>query len=178
MTTTIRPMRAEDLGAVLAIAAASPEAPRWREADYGAYLEPEPHPPRLRMAMVAEAGMRVAGFASATLLLDGVENRCEVDTMAVDPGVRQQGVGAALLEAVMAWAADRGARRLGLEVRASNAAALMLYRRRGFAEEGWRRGYFADPEEDALVLGRPVTAVSPRGSISTEKEVEGGDSQC
>lgn len=173
-----RPMQPEDLGAVWAIAVASPEAPRWGSAAYEEYLGPEPKPPLLRMAVVAELDGRIAGFAAATLLLDGVENRCELDTMAVDPAARRRGLGQALLEAVLAWAAERGARRVGLEVRASNAAALGLYRRMGFAEEGRRVGYYADPPEDALVLARPVTRVSPGGSISTEKAVEGPASQC
>jgi [ribosomal protein S18]-alanine N-acetyltransferase len=178
MAATARPMRAGDLKAVLAIAAASPEAPRWREVDYGVYIEPEQRPPLRRIAVVAEVDARVAGFAAATLLLDGTENRCDLDTMAVDPRARRRGVGTALLQAILAWAAKRGARRIGLEVRASNAAALGLYRRMGFAEEGRRRGYYGDPVEDALVLGRAVTSVSSTGVISTDKEVEGSRSQC
>ena len=67
---------------------------------------------------------------------------------------------------------------MGLEVRDSNAAARMLYRQLGFAEEGRRSAYYRDPEEDALLLGRVVTAVSAQGSISTDKEVEGPASQC
>jgi [ribosomal protein S18]-alanine N-acetyltransferase len=175
---TIRPMRAEDLGAVLAIAASSPEAPQWGSAAYQAYLGPEPKPPLLRMAVVAEADGRVAGFAAATLLLDGEENRSELDTMAVDARARRRGMGRALLEAMVAWAAGRGAQRMGLEVRTSNAAALMLYRRLGFAEEGRRAGYYSDPAEDALVLSALVTTVSSSTRISTEKEVEGGASRC
>jgi [ribosomal protein S18]-alanine N-acetyltransferase len=178
MAVELRAMRAEDLAAILAIAASSPEAPRWGKAEYGAYLDPEPKPPLLRVAVVAEAGGRVTGLAAATLLLDGQENRCELDTIAVDPADRRRGIGAALLEAVMAWAAQNGARRMGLEVRASNAPAAMLYRRMGFAEEGRRRGYYTGPEEDALVLGRVITPVSQGGPISTEKEVEGGASRC
>lgn len=178
MAIVVRPMRTEDLAAVLAIAAASPEAPRWREADYRAYLEPGAVPQLLRMAVVAEADGRVSGFAAASLLRDGTENRSELDTMAVDPAVRRRGAGRAMLASVLNWAAAHGARRMGLEVRASNTAALMLYRRMGFAEEGRRPAYYRDPEEDALLLGREVTPVSSPGSISTDKEVEGPASQC
>lgn len=171
-------MLAEDLASVLAVARSSPEAPRWRDGDYRTYLDPEPKPPLLRLALVAEADGRVSGFAAATLLLDGAENRCELDMMAVDPAARRQGVGRALLGAVLAWGADHGARRMGLEVRASNAAARMLYQRMGFGEEGRRAGYYRNPEEDALLLGRVVTPVSSDMSISTDKEVEGRASQC
>ena len=39
-----------------------------------------------------------------------------------------------------------------LEVRASNAAALAVYRALGFAATGRRPRYYADPPEDALLL--------------------------
>lgn len=178
IAVVLRPMRAEDLPAAIAIAAASPEAPQWREADYGAYLKPEVGTRLQRLAIMIEADGRPVGLAAATLLPDGMENRCELDTIAVDPGARRRGVGRALLEAAMSWAAARGARKMGLEVRASNIAAQMLYRSLGFAEEGRRAGYYRNPEEDALLLGTLVTAVSPTVSISTDKEVEGPASQC
>jgi [ribosomal protein S18]-alanine N-acetyltransferase len=174
----IRPMRAGDVNAARGIAAAAQEAPHWGEAEYLAYLTAGENPQLVRTAFVAEAEGRVAGFAAATLLLDGVENRCELDTMAVDPGLRRRGLGRALLEAVLGWAMQGGALRMGLEVRASNAAALALYRRMGFAEESRRVGYYRDPVEDALVLTRVVTRVSSAGSISTDKDVEGRASQC
>lgn len=171
-------MQPEDLEAVQAIAAASPEAPGWKSGDYAAYCESETGTPLVRMAVVADVNGQVAGFAAATLLLDSQENRCELDAMAVDPGVRRQGLGRLLLETLAAWATERGARRMGLEVRASNAAALGLYRRMGFADEGRRARYYSDPVEDALVLCRVVTPVSPGGGISTKKEVEGGAPRC
>jgi ribosomal-protein-alanine N-acetyltransferase len=39
-----------------------------------------------------------------------------------------------------------------LEVRASNAAALGLYRLLGFAETGRRPRYYHDPVEDAVLM--------------------------
>ena len=50
---------------------------------------------------------------------------------------------------------------LWLEVRASNERARRLYRRRGFAEAGLRRGYYPAPQgtrEDAVVMSLKVTA--------------------
>jgi ribosomal-protein-alanine N-acetyltransferase len=46
----------------------------------------------------------------------------------------------------------RGSDSITLEVRASNKAALALYRRFGFAPTGVRKDYYKDPTEDALVL--------------------------
>jgi ribosomal-protein-alanine N-acetyltransferase len=39
-----------------------------------------------------------------------------------------------------------------LEVRASNQAALGFYRGQGFRETGRRPRYYADPEEDAVLM--------------------------
>lgn len=159
MTCTIRPLAAADLDDLLAIAAASPEAPGWRRSDYSLFLPdaPQPSPNLHRAGFAAEAGSEMAGFACASLLRDGQENRAELDTLAVAPEARRQGIGDALVRAVLAWAAGAGARQVSLEVRASNAAALSLYARLGFREQGRRPGYYAGSAEDALLLGRTVT---------------------
>ena len=159
----IRPATPADLDAILAVAAASPEAPHWPPSSYEPYLSPRdpstnpaPNPALLRTAWVAAGpslGTPILGFACATLLADGQENRCELDTLAVLPAARRHGLGAALLSSVRAWAVEREARRLTLEVRASNAAAVRLYEHSGLRCEGRRPRYYADPEEDALILG-------------------------
>jgi ribosomal-protein-alanine N-acetyltransferase len=43
-----------------------------------------------------------------------------------------------------------------LEVRISNRAAIALYERAGFVQDGRRRGYYRDPEEDAVLMGLPL----------------------
>ena len=40
-----------------------------------------------------------------------------------------------------------------LEVRRSNAAAQGLYRKLGFVDVGWRKRYYEDNGEDALLMG-------------------------
>lgn len=51
---------------------------------------------------------------------------------------RGHGVGSALVEAAIDWARGHGLHKLCLEVFAHNAAAIALYRKCGFAEEGRR----------------------------------------
>jgi ribosomal protein S18 acetylase RimI-like enzyme len=58
--------------------------------------------------------------------------------MAVAREWRGRGVGAALLEAAIEWARERGLHKLSLGVFAHNAAAIALYRKFGFVEEGLR----------------------------------------
>ena len=49
-------------------------------------------------------------------------------------------------------------RRMVLEVRASNAAAIALYRRAGFSDIGLRRDYYQaeNGREDAILMGREL----------------------
>lgn len=77
---------------------------------------------------------------------------CYVDNVAVFPGSRRQGAASALLAALEQAAVERGGEFLSLEVRPSNEAAVSLYRKLGFREEGRRKGFYADPPEDGLIL--------------------------
>lgn len=173
----IRPMTPADLNAVLAIVAACPEAPRWQPAAYAPYFA-APNPPLLRTAFAAVSANEVLGFATATLLIAGDEPLCELDSMAVHPSARRQGIGAALLRTVLDWAARNGARRLSLEVRASNAPAIALYQQLGLYRQGLRPRYYSDPPDDALLLAMPVTPVSDTPPFSTANVVEGGPPRC
>jgi RimJ/RimL family protein N-acetyltransferase len=58
--------------------------------------------------------------------------------MAIAREWRGRGVGSALLEAAIEWARERGLHKLSLGVFTHNAAAIALYRKFGFVEEGHR----------------------------------------
>jgi RimJ/RimL family protein N-acetyltransferase len=58
--------------------------------------------------------------------------------MAVARPWRGRGVGAALLEAAIGWAREQGLHKLSLSVFPHNTAAIALYRKFGFVEEGRR----------------------------------------
>lgn len=62
---------------------------------------------------------------------------CEIG-MAVARDWRGRGVGSALVEAAIARARERGLHKLSLAVWPHNAAAIALYRKYGFVEEGLR----------------------------------------
>jgi ribosomal-protein-alanine N-acetyltransferase len=53
---------------------------------------------------------------------------------------------------VLAHALQSGCRQAVLEVRASNHAAQRLYSRFGFAPVAVRKGYYADNDEDAIIM--------------------------
>ena len=66
----------------------------------------------------------------------------EINGLAVDPDVAGRGVGRTLVEAAVAEARRRGARKVSLRVLGSNAVARRLYARCGFVEEGVLRDEF------------------------------------
>jgi ribosomal-protein-alanine N-acetyltransferase len=178
MSLIVRLAEPSDLDALVAIAAASPEAPHWKPFHYAPFLATDPAGPLLRAAFVACMANELLGFGAASLLLDRQDNRAELDSMAVHPDARRRGAGSALLQAVVAWAARHGARTLALEVRVGNTPAIRLYEKFGFRRMGLRPRYYADPEEDALLMGRPVTPVSNLSQFSTGNSVEGGPTRC
>ena len=79
--------------------------------------------------------------------------------MLVDREWRGRGVGSALIQAAIGWARDQGLHKLCLEVFPQNAAAIALYRKCGFVEEGHRVKHYrrADGELwDSLIMGLPL----------------------
>lgn len=67
---------------------------------------------------------------------------------------QRRGIGREILSFVMKLAGDYGAKKILLEVRPSNGAALALYAAAGFSDIALRRGYYpaGDAREDAVVL--------------------------
>lgn len=118
-------------------------------------------PPGVNGASEKIASEKIIGFGAAQVTLD----ECEILTLAVAPEMRGAKLGARLLDELLRFATERGAARVFLEVRPSNAAARALYARRGFAEVGRRRAYYRDGE-DALLLRREYSQSAPLESRS------------
>ena len=76
--------------------------------------------------------------------------------LAVRPEARRHGIGLALVRHALTAAAAQGVRTALLEVRASNRAALALYRKLGFAQKSLRKGYYVHPREDAVIMMREL----------------------
>jgi ribosomal-protein-alanine N-acetyltransferase len=88
------------------------------------------------------------GFAVAAV----VAGEAELETIAVVANGQRRGVGGLLLRALVDDLKTAQASELNLEVRASNQVALGFYRQQGFEEAGRRPRYYADPEEDAVLM--------------------------
>jgi ribosomal-protein-alanine N-acetyltransferase len=94
----------------------------------------------------------VCGYVIAAVVAD----EAEVLNLAVAPQSRRRGLGGRLLDAGLGMIRDRRAREVFLEVRESNAAAIRLYRSRGFLGLTRRARYYRNPVEDALVLRHAI----------------------
>lgn len=143
---TVDAMRLEDVQSVHEIERLSFRTP------WPAYaFEQELRGNRLARYLVARAGPHIVGFAGIWLMVDDAH----VTTFGVHPDWRRQGIGRQLLLNLVELAVIIGARRMTLEVRASNEAAQALYHAFGFEVAGRRAHYYTDDAEDALVMTTP-----------------------
>ncbi len=82
--------------------------------------------------LVAVVDGRPAGQVSGGMTAS--DKPAELISMWVAPEHRGEGVGDALVRAVVEWAAEKGATEVALTVRVGNASAIDLYRRCGFVD--------------------------------------------
>jgi [ribosomal protein S18]-alanine N-acetyltransferase len=138
--SVIRPMRTEDLPAVLALEQAHQPLP-WSDKIFGDEMSAES-----RVYVVAEAGGTVVGFAGVMIVGD----ETHVTNLLVDPDHRGRGIATDLMVSLIRSSVEQGARHLILEVRTGNEAARRLYGRLGLAPVGVRPRYYGD--DDALIM--------------------------
>ena len=85
-----------------------------------------------------------------------VMGESDMMNVAVHPDHRRKGVGEMLVLALCEALSKENAS-LALEVRASNAPAIALYEKLGFAQVGLRKNYYRNPKEDACILRKEWT---------------------
>jgi len=86
-------------------------------------------PPRGRLEVLEHAQDGIVGLIG-TIELDA--NEAELKKLYVASALRGTGCGAFLLERSIAWARERGCRRMVLETNSALERAMLLYTRRGF----------------------------------------------
>ena len=99
------------------------------------------------VAQDSEEEGNVLGYAGLHAVLD----EGYIDNIAVQPDARRHGVADALLEARVGFGRDHLAL-LMLGARSSNAPAIALYQKHGFAVVGRRKNYYDAPREDAVLM--------------------------
>ncbi len=140
--TLIRRMTEEDVASVIAIEKASFSLP-WSEISFVKEL----YKPR-SIAKVAVADDAVVGYVCADFVLD----EAHILDLAVHPDYRKRGIAAALVDETIRELKMNECRFVFLEVRASNSAAIKLYKSFGFRVAGNRRDYYVAPVEDAVIM--------------------------
>lgn len=138
----VRRLELTDIEGVLAVQQACPQVAQWLASDYGGAAT------GAITGWVFEDEVGLAGFLVARSLL----GESEILNVGVRPDARRRGIGSQLLEHVIEWSKRSRAKRIMLEVRASNVAAQTFYVRHGFQVVGRRGRYYSNPTEEALLL--------------------------
>jgi len=143
----MRDMTAADVDAVLLIEQAVQAYPWTRgnftDAIHSAYI-----------CRVDEVEGELCSYA---ILMPAVDE-AELLTIGVAAKLLRNGLGRMMLQEMLEIAQVKNMRRVFLEVRSSNAAAVALYLSAGFELIGTRRGYYrsANGNEDALTMAREL----------------------
>ena len=94
-----------------------------------------------------EDGGEIAGYGGVTVAADSAD----IGNIAVSENYRRGGMGTTLVKKLCEKAKEEGAEKVFLEVRVSNAEAMKLYLKNGFAGAYARTRYYPDGE-DCLVM--------------------------
>lgn len=131
----------EDLAALLAIDLASNPHP-WRESAFQAALNSQSD----EIYLYKQQG-KIVGF----IVWQSIIDEMELHLIAIDPAFRRQKIATKLLQYLFQAAYLRSVKRVLLEVRASNDAAIQLYEQQGFTVFSVRKNYY-EGKEDALLM--------------------------
>ena len=143
MKLSVRAATSADLPAMMALEKHAATAAHWSAPQYEALFR-DARPERTALIIEDESGFQ--GFVIAR----AVDREWEIENIAVAGPARRRGLGTHLLGELLDLARGRSADAVFLEVRESNRAARALYEKWAFLESGRRRGYYKDPEEDAI----------------------------
>ena len=141
--TVIRRMTLADVDGVHAIEEATFPRP-WTREDFVKEMTQN----ACARYLVAEQAGEIVGFAGAWIVLD----EAHITNIAVTRTQRGQGIGKALTQGLLQYAANLGVVYATLEVRRSNTVAQGLYKGLGFVYVGLRKRYYEDNGEDAFIF--------------------------
>ena len=143
MDMIFRKMELDDIAQIVAIEEASFSTP-WTADAFHRELTTNEH----AHYVVLEKDGRVIGYCGLWIIID----ESHITNIDILPEYRGQKLGDALLKEVISEAKTLGVKTMTLEVRVSNEVAKQLYRKYGFQNGGIRKRYYADNQEDGLVM--------------------------
>ena len=139
---TVRPMTKDDIDEVYRIETLSFRSP-WSRHSLAGELKN-----RVAHYVVMERDGEVIGYCGMWVLFE----EAHITNIAIHPDYRGQGSGKELLLAAMEHAASFGAEMMTLEVRETNLVAQNMYAKFDFLQQGFRKKYYSDTGEGALLL--------------------------
>ena len=142
--TTIRRMNSRDIPEIAAIEKQCFAMP-WSENSIRHDLKENVV---ARWLVMTDETDTVIAYAAMWLVMD----EGHVCNIAVAPQYRGKGYGKRITKALIDLAREEGMRLMTLEVRRSNAVAQALYHALGFMDVGYRKRYYEDNNEDALIM--------------------------
>ena len=144
MSAFVRPVREGDVEQIHAIEELCFAIPWSRES----ILHDIAENPVSRWLVLDDGAGRVLAYAGLWLVID----EAHVLNVAVHPQAQRQGNGRRILTALIDLARENGMGLMTLEVRRSNLPAQALYHACGFLDVGYRKRYYEDNREDALIM--------------------------
>lgn len=106
----------------------------------------------LSLFLTAEVNGELAAYIGLYIIKD----EAQILNIAVKENYRRNGIGKALIIKAEKKAKLRGAKKLTLELRKSNTAAQNLYNSCGFLIDGTRKDFYANPQEDAILMHKSI----------------------
>jgi len=170
---SVRPIVVEDFDELFELVSAVAAEGKWIGAE--APLDKEDGLARWRTEMDNPASERWVALAEGRLIGEasiGITRGLATLAMQVADGHRGRGVGAALLQELIAWSRDQGAHKVTLTVWPHNHPARRLYKRFGFIDEGrLQRHYRRKSGElwDAILMGLVLDHTSPGSRFANEE---------
>ena len=98
--------------------------------------------------LVGSINNKVVAYIGAWFILD----EAHITNVAVKSDIRRQKIAKQLITAFIVLAKKHQITSITLEVRASNIPAQSLYQQFGFEKQGLRKRYYADNNEDAIIM--------------------------
>lgn len=140
----IRKMTGQDLVRVMEIERESFPVP-WSEDSYMGELRNS-----FANYVVCDCGGVVAGYGGIWVVFE----EAHITNVAISKHYRQEGKGTRIMQELEGIARTKRAAKILLEVRPSNTSAIKMYEKLGFIPTGLRKNYYADNNEDAIVMTR------------------------
>ena len=156
----LREMNAADMDAIMRIEQ-SVHAHPWTRGNFTDALKSD------SVCKVYEDGEEMLGYVVLMPAVDEVE----LLNISIAAAHQRKGLGRKLLAETMAVARGMNMRRMLLEVRPSNVAALGLYSDAGFSEIGLRRGYYPAAPARSTPVGAPLLRNDPSADNGREDAI-------